>query len=90
MSSWHTYPSIFNLGHRAIQHLQEAGKLDSSPKDIGLLIREIPDDIKKECEDELKEKLFAWAWPHIRRTVTHGFPEFYKQQLMKSQFEEGQ
>lgn len=35
----------------------------------------------------IKEKLFAFAWPHIARIVTHGLPEWYKEQLLKKQFE---
>lgn len=74
---------------KAIQHLREAGQIEDSPKDIGKLIGEIPNDIKKECEEELKEALFVWAWPHIRRSVTRGFPEYYKERLLKQQFEQG-
>lgn len=73
--------------NKAIQHLREAGKLTDSPKDIGLLVKEIPEDILKECEDEIKDKLFAYAWPQIRRMVIRGFPEFYKEQLLHRQFE---
>lgn len=73
--------------HKAIQHLNEAGKLTNSVKDIGPLIKEIPQDILKECEEEIKETLFKSAWPHIARTVIKGFPEFYKELLMKKQFE---
>jgi hypothetical protein len=73
--------------HKAIQHLQEAGRLEGSPRDIGLLMKEVPADIEKECVDEIKGRLFAWAWPSIRRMSTHGLPEFYKDQLLKQQFE---
>ena len=44
-------------------------------------------DIRAECEDEIKEALFKWAWPEIQRQVTKGMPEWYKEQLAKSQFE---
>jgi hypothetical protein len=73
--------------HKAVQHLREAGRLDDSPKDIGLLFKEVPNDIRKEEEDFIKEKLFEWAWPHIQRGVMAGLPEWYKEQLMKKQFE---
>ena len=72
---------------KAIMHLREAGKLDNSPKDIGLLIREIPADILKECETEIKEALFKHFWPQIQRGVVRGFPEWYKDELAKSAFE---
>ena len=74
--------------HKAVQHLREAGKLDDSPKDIGLLFKEVPHDILKEEEDFIKQKLFDWAWPHIHRGVMVGLPEWYKEQLLKKQFEE--
>ena len=72
---------------KAVQHLKEAGKLEDSPRDIGMLIKEIPQDIKKECEEEIKQQLFNWAWPNINRMVTSGFPQWYKETLLKQQFE---
>lgn len=72
---------------KAIIHAAEAGTLQNAPQDIGPLMKDIPDDILKECEDEIKEILFKWAWPQIRRQVTHGFPDWYKDQLLKKQFE---
>lgn len=73
---------------KAIQHLREQGVLDNSPKDIGILIREVPADVLKECEDEIKKTLFEHFWHKISRGVIRGFPEFYKEQLAKSAFEE--
>jgi hypothetical protein len=43
--------------------------------------------VKRECEEEIKEKLFAFAWPHIARMSTRGLPEWYKELLLKKQFE---
>jgi hypothetical protein len=73
--------------NKAIQHLREAGQLEDSPRDIGLLIKEIPADIEKEETDYIKQKLFDWAWPHIRRGVVGGMPEWYKELLLAKQFE---
>lgn len=73
--------------NKAILHMRERGLLLDDVKDIGPLIREIPEDVRKECEDEIKQELFSWAWPHIRRQCSRGFPEFYKEQLLKLQFE---
>lgn len=73
--------------NKSIQHLREKGEIEDDVRDIGKLMKEIPEDIKKECEDAIKEKLFGWAWPHIRRLVTRGFPEHYKDLLLKKQFE---
>jgi len=72
---------------KAVQHLREAGQLDGSPKDIGPLMREIPDDILKECEGEIKDSLFKHFWPQIRRGVTAGAPEWYKQLLAETSFQ---
>jgi hypothetical protein len=82
-----TTPARWN---KAIQHLREAGQIEDSPKDIGKIVREVPADILKECEDEIKQKLFDHAWPDIRRMVVRGLPEYYKEQLMKLQFENPQ
>lgn len=73
---------------KALQHLRERGEIQDSVKDIGALMREIPEDIKKEEEAQIKEWLFAWAWPHIRRGVARGCPEWYKDLLLRKQFEE--
>jgi hypothetical protein len=71
---------------KAIQHLRDAGLIEGSPKDIGVLIKEIPDDILKECREEIRDRLFEHFWPQIKRGVTSGFPEFYKQELAQSAF----
>jgi hypothetical protein len=72
---------------KAIQHLRDAGTLEGSPRDIGALIKEIPTDIQKECEDEIKQALWSYAWDKIRRGVVSGFPEWYKQRLAEQAFE---
>lgn len=72
---------------KAVQHLKERGELVGSPEDIGKLMREVPTDILKECEDEIKEKLFKHFWPKISRSVTRGLPEWYKDTLAKQAFE---
>jgi|SRR5579872_4354220 len=73
---------------KSIQHLREAGLLVNEPKDIGALMKEIPEDVLKECEDEMKADLFKYAWPKIKRIIIAGFPEYYKELLAKSQFDE--
>ena len=71
---------------KAIQHLRDDGKLTDSPQDIGILLKEIQNDTKKEMEDELKQRLFEQAWPQIARGIVAGFPEHYKTKLAESQF----
>ena len=71
---------------KAIMRLKESGELEFSPKDIGKLMKEVPRDVKVECEAEIKEALFKWAWPKIQRSCVQGLPEFYKKRLMEEQF----
>ncbi len=68
---------------KAVQHLKEAGQIEDDPKDIGILFKEVNTDVIQECESEIKEKLFQWAWPQISRQITSGLPQWYKEQLMK-------
>jgi len=73
---------------KAVQHLAEAGELEQSPRDIGKLIAEVPADVEKECAEEIREALWKWAWPKIRRGLNAGMPEWYKERLMEQQFSE--
>lgn len=76
--------------NKAIQHLRERGELTDSPKDIGPLMKEVQQDLKEECEEEIKEQLFKWAWSKIGRSVTRGLPEYYKELLVENQFEKNE
>jgi len=71
---------------KAVQHLRERGELEDLPRDIGKLIHEVPNDVLLECEQEIRDRLFAHFWPKIRRGVTVGLPEFYKEELAKKAF----
>ena len=73
--------------NNAIQHLQELGLITDSPNDIGLIIKEVGMDIEQECKTEIKDLLWLWAWDKIRRGCINGIPEWYKNELMKRQFE---
>jgi hypothetical protein len=73
--------------HKALQHIKERGELEDSCRDIPKIMKEVPIDIEKECCDEIKERLWKQAWPSIRRIVCSGLPEWYKEQLLKKQFE---
>lgn len=70
---------------KAVQHLEEAGRLEGSPRDIGNLFIEVPHDVKEEFEEEIKERLFKSVWPHISRGITAGMAEWYKEQLLGKQ-----
>lgn len=71
---------------KAVQHLRDAGTLTDSPRDIGELFKEVPADVEKECADEIRDMLYAWAWPKIRRGVAAGVAEWYKDRLLAQQF----
>lgn len=71
---------------KAIIHLREKGILEDSPRDIPLLMAEVPDDVEKECQDLIKTDLYKWAWPHLRRMLIRKLPEYYKEKLMERQF----
>jgi len=72
---------------KAIQHLEERGELQGGPEDIGPLMREINMDTLEECQDDIKEALFKWAWKDIARMVAHGFPMWYKERLAAGAFD---
>ena len=74
--------------NKAIIHLHEDGKITFSLKDIGLLVHEIPADVLKECEDDIKETLFEHFWPQIQRGIVRGVPEYYKNVLASSVFKD--
>ena len=71
---------------KAIQHLRDDGLLLDDPKDIGVLIKEIPADVLREEEESIKMILFKHYWPMLSRALTCGFPEYYKKKLAEKQF----
>lgn len=71
---------------KAVQHLRDAGQLTETPADIGSLMREVPCDVLKECEDEIKEILFEHFWKKVQRGICGGLPDWYKQELAKKSF----
>lgn len=73
--------------NKAIIHLREAGQIHDVVQDIGPIMKAVPEDVLKECEGEIKDVLWKYAWPHIRRGLTYGLPQWYKEELLKQQFE---
>lgn len=69
---------------KAYQHLRDDGKLESSPVDIGPLIKAVQEDIREEEEDFIKGALYKWAIGAILRSSTAGLPEWYKNKLMEN------
>ena len=72
---------------KALMHLREAGTITDSLKDIGHLVKEVQADTNKEEEDFIKQKLYEWAWPQVRKNILLGLPEWYKEKLLQKQFE---
>lgn len=66
---------------KAIQHLRDDGTLEGSPRDIGALIKEAQEDLKKEEADAIKDVLYQHFIGQILRGVTGGLPQWYKDQL---------
>lgn len=73
---------------KAVQHLAEAGQLEHSPRDIGKLMAEVQRDTWDECGTEIGEMLLKFAKSKIVRALPAGLPEWYKEQLLKRQFEQ--
>lgn len=72
--------------NKAIQHLEERGELEWSPRDIPKLFKEIHSDLDIECRSEIAEALLKWAMPQIKRKAAAGFPEWFKEKLVEKQF----
>jgi hypothetical protein len=72
---------------KAVQHLRENGVLQDAPQDIGPLLREVNADVLKEEAEAIRELLFKKFWPQLSRGITAGAPEWYKEELLKKQFE---
>jgi hypothetical protein len=70
---------------KAIERLRDAGTLENGPRDIGPLLKAIPEDVLEECRQEIADALFAAFWPDIKRGTTAGFPEWYKARLVAAQ-----
>lgn len=81
-----TYTTEARWG-KAVQHLREAGEMEDSPRDIGKLLPEIAKDLGQEEKEAIQRVLWKWAWPHLQRRVCQGAPEWYKNELLRRQFE---
>lgn len=72
---------------KALIHMREEGKIKDDVTDIGPILKAVAPDVKKECEEEIKDIMFKWGWPSISRGLVAGLPEWYKGELLKRQFE---
>jgi hypothetical protein len=69
---------------KLIQGLRDTGKLEYSPKDIGLLMKFGHTELEEECEDMIRTWLYNHHIKDIKRTALQGFPEFYKRWLVEN------
>ena len=72
---------------KAIQKLKESGEYVGAPKDIGGLMKNLHIDIEEEDKEHIKEQLWSAFSKDIKRAATRGFPEWYKEWLVKEQME---
>ncbi len=66
---------------KAVQRLEEDGKLKHDPCDIGELMKAVAMDILEEEKENIKEELFNLYWKDIARTAQRGLAEWYKNKL---------
>jgi hypothetical protein len=86
---WQTFLDSFRTEARwekSIQHLKEKGEIENSPKDIGKLIKEIQEDVENEEKEDIKNFLWKEFGNEVLRKSTSGFPEWYKEKLLKDNF----
>lgn len=88
---WQTFLENFRTEARfgkAVQHLTEKGELSFTPSDIGKLLAELKMDLIDEEKENIKDELYQFFIDEILRRATAGFPEWYKEQLLKKAFSE--
>ena len=68
---------------KAVQHLQEDGRLTGTEKDIGELFKEVQKDLKEEVIDYIKERLYKHFERPIFKAATRGIPNWYKNKLLE-------
>lgn len=86
---WETFKESFRTEARwekAVQHLRDNGELLNDPKDIGKLLIEVKKDIGEEEKENIKKFLWKEFGDELLRGSTKGFPEWYKDRLLKRSF----
>lgn len=69
---------------KAIIHAREKGELTVSPKDIGLLMKMVAQDVREEETENIKNHLYQYYIDEILRVSVRGFPEWYKNKLLEN------
>jgi hypothetical protein len=71
--------------NKAIQHLRDDGSLTGTPSDIGPLLKEIKRDVIEEEKEAIKAELWSIFGDDFLRQATNGFPQWYKEKLVKGE-----
>jgi hypothetical protein len=66
---------------KAVQKLRDEGRLEGTPKDIGLLLKTVSQDIQEECKELIAQELFDYFWGDISRGINREIPLWYKAEL---------
>jgi tRNA-dihydrouridine synthase len=72
---------------KAYQHLKEDGLITESPKDIGILIKEVMADVEAEEKENITNFLWSFFGKDLLKTVADGVPMWYKNKLLESSIE---
>jgi len=72
---------------KAVIHLREKGLITDAPQDIPVIMKEVVSDTLLDSVLEIQQELFDYAWPHVQRGLVRGLPIWYKDTLLKKQFE---
>uniref|UniRef100_A0A6M3ITX0 Putative RNA ligase n=1 Tax=viral metagenome TaxID=1070528 RepID=A0A6M3ITX0_9ZZZZ len=72
---------------KAIMHLREQGLIEDAPRDIGGIIKEIHRDIIEEEKENIKDYLWNNFNDELLRYSIGGFPEYYKEKIMRVSFD---
>ena len=71
---------------KAVNYLRDTEQLLESPVDIGKLMKHVQQDVEEEAEDAIKSMLYNHFRKRILRRCTSGLPEWYRETLLKAQF----
>lgn len=69
---------------KATIHAKEKDELTVSPKDIGMLMKMVAQDVREEETENIKNHLFQYYIDEILRVSVRGFPEWYKNKLLEN------
>lgn len=73
---------------KALFKMRDDGILKDAPQDIGPLIKAIRDDVIEEEKENIKDALWSIFNREIMGATTRGFPEWYKERLVKELYGE--